>query len=65
MMVEQESLTIRVPKDMADRVRAMAASELTQPASVWRRIMKVGIETEEVRLEAESLARRAPLEAVS
>lgn len=58
MEVEQESLTVRVPKDLADRVRAMAVSELTQAATIWRRVMKVGIETEEARLRAEELARR-------
>ena len=59
MELEQESLTVRVPKDFADRVRSMAVSEMTQAATIWRRIMKVGIETEEARLEGERVARRA------
>ena len=58
MEIEQESITVRVPKDLADRIRAMAVREMTQAATIYRRVMKVGVESEEARLHAESAARR-------
>ena len=46
------SLTVRVPAAWVARIRAIAARELTQPATIWRRAIRSGLEAEEARIAA-------------
>ena len=47
------SLTVRIPPTWAARTRAIAARELTQAATIWRRAIRLGLEAEEARIESE------------
>ena len=51
---ELKSLTVWLPPDFVGRVRAIAEREMTQSATIWRRVIKVGLEAEEARIEAEA-----------
>ena len=51
---ELKSLTVWLPPDFVGRVRAIAEREMTQSATIWRRVIKVGLEAEESRIEAEA-----------
>ena len=53
---ELKSLTVWLPPDFVERVRAIAEREMTQSATIWRRVIKVGLEAEEARIEAERRA---------
>ena len=50
------SLTVRIPPTWAARTRAIAARELTQAATIWRRVIRLGLEAEEARIESERQA---------
>ena len=45
------SLTVRVPTSWVARIKAIAARELTQPATIWRRAIRIGLEAEEARIK--------------
>lgn len=56
MEVEQSLVTVRMPRDLAERVRALATREMTQGATIWRRVARIGLSVEEARLDAEDAA---------
>ena len=56
MRRELKSLTVWVPPDFVERVRALAERDMTQAATIWRRVIKVGLEAEEARTKTEAVA---------
>jgi hypothetical protein len=47
MRRDLKSLTVWVPPDFVERVRALAERDMTQAATIWRRVIKIGLEAEE------------------
>lgn len=53
MVSELRSVTIRLPAELIERAQAVATRQWTKSSSIYRRAIKIGLDAEEARLDAE------------